>query len=208
VAGSGLGQNDPTAKETGMDVQHEEPSTPPRAAVAVAAAWGFAEATLFFVVPDVYLSRLALADLRAALRCCLWALLGALAGGAVMYAMGQRQLAGAERALDAVPAIAPAAIAGVRAEIAGRGTLAVFLGPLSGTPYKIYAVESAPAGLPLGRFLAVSVPARLLRFALVALLFNGLARGPLRRWGAARLGRAHALAWAAFYLVYFALKDW
>ncbi len=179
-----------------------------RRAGAVAAAWGFAEATLFFIVPDVYLSRLALVDLRAALRACLWALLGALVGGGLMYGWGERDLGGAERALDRVPAIAAGAIRDVRNEIAGRGALAVFLGPMSGTPYKIYAVESAPEGLPLGRFLAVSVPARLLRFVLVTLLCGGLARGPLRRWSPARVRLAHGLAWGAFYVVYFAIKDW
>lgn len=174
----------------------------------IAALWGFAEATLFFFVPDVYLSRLALSDLRAALRGCLWALCGALAGGILMYGWGVRDRAAAERALDAVPAISTHAIERVRAEIEGRGAAAVFLGPLSGTPYKIYAVESAAAGLPLPRFLLISVPARLVRFVLVSLLVAGLARGPLRRFEPRRLRLAHALSWAAFYVVYFTLKDW
>jgi hypothetical protein len=180
----------------------------PKRAELVAAAWGFAEATLFFFVPDVYLSRLALADLRGALRACLWALAGALLGGAWMFAWGSRDAAAAERALGAVPAISAAAIAGVRQDIAARGAAAIFLGPLSGTPYKIYAVESAAAGLGLARFLAISIPARLLRFGLVTLLFAGAARGPLRRWSPARLAIAHAAAWTLFYAVYFALKDW
>ena len=62
--------------------------------------------------------------------------------------------------------------------------------------------------MPLARFLLISVPARLLRFALVTLLFGGLARGPLRRWTPRRLGIAHAIGWATFYASYFALKDW
>jgi len=175
---------------------------------ALAALWGFAEATLFFFVPDVYLSRLALFDLRAALRGCLWALAGALAGGVLMYGWGGRDRAAAERALEAVPAISMHAVEQVRSEIEERGAVAVFLGPLSGTPYKIYAVESAAAELPLPRFLLISVPARLVRFVLVSLLAAGLARGPLRRFGPRKLRIAHALSWAAFYVVYFALKDW
>jgi membrane protein YqaA with SNARE-associated domain len=150
----------------------------------------------------------ALDDLRRALRACAWALAGALVGGALMYGWGERDLAGAERVLDAVPAISPAAIAGVGDDIATRGVWAVFLGPLSGTPYKIYAVESAPRGLSLPRFLAVSIPARLLRFVLVTLLVTGVARGPLRGWPPARLRIAHAVAWIGFYAFYFAAKDW
>ena len=47
-----------------------------RVAVAV---WGFAEATLFFIVPDVLLSYVALKNLRAALLTCFIATGGALA---------------------------------------------------------------------------------------------------------------------------------
>jgi len=125
-----------------------------------------------------------------------------------MFAWAVRSPATAERALDAVPAISAAAIDSVREAIRARGAAAVFLGPLSGTPYKIYAVESAIVGLGLARFLAISVPARLLRFALVTLLFGGMARGPLRRWSPARLALTHGAVWGLFYLVYFALKDW
>jgi len=125
-----------------------------------------------------------------------------------MYGWGARDLAAAERALELVPAISERAIAEVRAEIVSRGEWAVFLGPLSGTPYKIYAVEAAPAGLPLGRFLAISVPARLVRFVLVSLLVAALARGPLRAWPRSRQRLAHGVAWAAFYALYLALKDW
>ena len=47
----------------------------------LAALWGFAESTLFFIVPDVLLTWLALSLPRRALRACYWALGGALAGG-------------------------------------------------------------------------------------------------------------------------------
>lgn len=174
----------------------------------IAALWGCAEATFFFFVPDVYLSRIALFDLRGALRSCLWALAGAVAGGALMFAWGRTDPPAAERALDRVPAISASAIQEVGRSIRERGAVAVFLGPLTGTPYKIYAVESAPAGLSLARFLAISVPARLLRFVMVTLLCGGLARGPLRRWPPAKLALAHATAWGLFYAAYFALKDW
>ncbi len=159
-------------------------------------------------MPDVLLSRVALDDIRRALRACGWALAGALVGGALMYGWAQRDLAAAERALETVPAISSAAIAEVGDDIAVRGAWAVFLGPLSGTPYKIYAVESAARGLSLSRFLAISVPARLLRFVLVSLLFAGAARWPLRGWTPARLRLAHAVAWIGFYAFYFAAKDW
>jgi hypothetical protein len=50
----------------------------------LALIWGFAEATVFFVVPDVLLTAIPVRDLRAASLACFLALLGALAGGTLM----------------------------------------------------------------------------------------------------------------------------
>ena len=55
----------------------------------IAGIWGFAEATLFFIVPDVWLTLIAVRrGLVPALAACGWALAGALAGGLAMYAWG------------------------------------------------------------------------------------------------------------------------
>jgi membrane protein YqaA with SNARE-associated domain len=175
----------------------------------IAAGWGFAEASLFFLVPDVWLSRVALDSPRRALRGCLWALAGALGGGALMWAWGGAAPATAEAALDSVPGISAAMVAGVRAELAGIGWSALFLGPATGTPYKIYAVEAGILGRGLLPLLAVSVPARLLRFVLVTLLAAGLARAPgLRRLPPRAQRWLHAAAWTAFYVLYLSWKGW
>lgn len=180
-----------------------------RRAALLAALWGFAEATLFFVVPDVYLSRVALEAPRRALRACLWALAGALAGGALMHAWGAADPAAARDALDAVPAVSAAAVAGVGEALAADGWIALFVGPLTGTPYKIYAVEAGRLGLGLLPLLAVSVPARLVRFVLVTLLATGLVRAPgLRRLPLPRQRLLHAVAWTLFYAAFLAVKEW
>ena len=175
---------------------------------AVAALWGFAEATLFFLVPDVLLTAVALRDRRAALAASLWAAAGALAGGALMWAWGAAAPADAAAALEKVPAVAPAMLARVRDELLAHGWLAVVLGPTSGTPYKLYAATAGALGMPLAGLLAVSVPARLVRFAGLSLLVSALARGPLAGVAPRTLRRVHLVAWAAFYLVYFARVDW
>ena len=77
-----------------------------RRAAAIAGGWGLAEATLFFVVPDVWIGLLALFGWRAGLRAVALAVAGALLGGALMYGVG----AGVEPdrsggLLDAVPAV-------------------------------------------------------------------------------------------------------
>ena len=59
-----------------------------RAAQIVAFAWGFAEATLFFIVPDVPLTGVGCRSLRAGLKAMSAALVGALLGGMLMYNAG------------------------------------------------------------------------------------------------------------------------
>jgi membrane protein YqaA with SNARE-associated domain len=172
-----------------------------RLAPPLAALWGFAEATLFFVVPDVALSFIALRSRRIALGACLWAFAGALAGGVLMYGWGQRDPAAAERALTAVPAVDRAMVARVRGEIERTGSGAIVLGPLRTTPYKIYMVEAGAAGLSPLAAAAASLPSRLGRFLLVTLLVGWAVRGPLRSWSLERQRLAVGAVWVAIYVL-------
>ena len=174
----------------------------------VAAAWGFAEATLFFLVPDVYLTRLALRDGRLALAASLAATAGALLGGVLMWAWGAADPAAALAVLERVPAVSPAMLERVRGELLGRGWLALALGPASGTPYKLYAAVSGELDMAAGGLLLVTVPARLLRFVALSLLATALGRGPLARWTPAARRRLHLALWTLFYAAYFLLVDW
>lgn len=171
-----------------------------RLARPLAAAWGLAEATLFFVVPDVALGFLALRSRRVALAACLWAFAGALVGGALMYAWGRSSPDGAEAALAKVPAIDERTIRRVRGELERSGALAVALGPLRTTPYKIYAVEAGALELPPAAVLAASVPSRLVRFLLTVLVVTLLVRYPMRGWSLDRQRLALGLFWVAIYL--------
>lgn len=170
--------------------------------------WGLAEATLFFIVPDVLLSAVALRDRALALRLCIWTLGGALTGGLAMYLWGQHDIEQATSALARVPAIGQSMLSSVSADLEQMGALATFLGPLTGTPFKIYAALSPEAGVSLLAFLLISVPARLIRFVLVAWLTSWLAATLLRDWShRARLSLLLAL-WGGFYLVYFLVMPW
>ena len=173
--------------------------------VLVAMLWGFGEATLFFIVPDVFLTIVALRDRQAALRCCAAAVAGALAGGLLFYLWGRADLSRATSALLSVPAIGPRMIEDVRNSLASNGLAALFLGPLKGTPYKIYAVVSGGMGLGLPAFLLVSVPARGIRFLAVTFAVSWISRGPLAAWPLRRKKTLAIALWAAFYAAYFAL---
>ena len=169
----------------------------------LAASWGLAEATVFFVVPDVLLSWLALQNLKRALAACLFALAGALVGGAIIWTLGQGDIDGMRQLFASIPAIDSEMISDVEAQIRDDGLWAVFSGPLQGVPYKIYALEASSLGYGLGIFLLISIPARLLRFLIVTLLIAGLARMFRDRISLRSLRIALVLAWIAFYAWYF-----
>lgn len=174
--------------------------------MAAAALWGFAEATFFFIVPDVLLTGIAAwRGRRTALIATLWTVTGAVIGGALMFLWGAQNLGGIVTMLDRLPAISPEMIASARVDL-GRSGLAVMIpGAFSGVPYKIYAAMAPAAGVGVGPFLAASVPIRALRFVAGVLIAAGLSR-----LLAARLARRQqigmlAALWLAFYGIYFAV---
>jgi membrane protein YqaA with SNARE-associated domain len=181
-----------------------------RATLALAFAWGLAEATFFFIVPDVLLTLIACRTLRSAMKATATALLGALAGGALMYAFGSRDPDSARAFLDHVPAISPALITRVAAQISESGLVAVLLGPLRGIPYKIYAVEWGAQNRSLVALLLISIPARYVRFFLASVAARGIARliEPLTHHRAAIEMVILAVIWMAFYCYYFAHFGW
>lgn len=133
----------------------------------IAAAWGLAEATLFFLVPDIWMSIVGRKKLRFGLVASIYGLVGALIGGTALYMWGIADLQGAKHMIDKVPAVSPAMIVKVSVDLSRHGAWSILTGPLSGTPYKVYAAQAATSGIGLWSFLLISIPARLLRFVLV-----------------------------------------
>jgi membrane protein YqaA with SNARE-associated domain len=200
------GWRDATLMERGVGTrQFWETLVRSRSAAIVALGWGFAEATFFFVVPDVWIGLLALFSWRAGLRAVAWAVIGALVGGALMYEVGaQLDRDRSARLLDAVPAISPGMVERVEEEMRERGPASMLLGPLRGTPYKIYARTAGLQEQPLGAVLLWTIPARGARFVLVAAvatLYGWLCRRvtPRTDW----LLGPYLLAWIMFYAGYF-----
>ena len=175
------------------------------AALALAFAWGFAEATFFFFVPDVLLTLIACRTLRPAMKATVAALVGALAGGALMYAFGVREPHTARFFLDHVPAISPALITRVGEQINESGLMAVLLGPIKGIPYKIYAVEWGARGGSLVAFMLISIPARYVRFFLATVAARAIARllERLTHHRAVIEVVILSIIWIAFYSFYF-----
>ena len=177
-----------------------------RAVPAAAFLWGVAEATLFFIVPDVLVSAVAtLRGTRPALLAALWAGLGGVAGGLAVFLLAAAMPGATLAAIDAVPGIGPAMLARAEDGLAAQGPAALFVGAFSGVPYKVYAATAPQAGLPLWVFALVSVPARLARFVLMALGVGLLARILRPRLGVAGSVALLAVCWVAFYAFYFAV---
>lgn len=168
-----------------------------------ALVWGFAEATLFFFVPDVLLSFVALRGVRRGLLACGVVTVGALVGGALMYAWGHRDPSGALAALDMVPAVGGEMIGRVERDLGDRWGVALVTGAFAGTPYKIFAVQAGRLGIPPVGFLLASIPARLLRFVLVTLVF-GWVSGRLS-WSDRRKVQVVAAIWLVFYALFLGL---
>lgn len=167
--------------------------------------WGFAEATLFFIVPDVLLSLVALKSRRRAWVASAFAVAGAVLGGGFMYLWAVRNAAAVNAVLVSIPAITPELVSTVDAELENTGLFSLFIGSVTGVPYKIYAAAAGTAALPLTVFLLASIPARGLRFLLVTALVNAVAR----RWltGMARRRQAGIVlgCWLVFYGWYFSV---
>lgn len=169
----------------------------------LAFAWGLAEATVFFIVPDVLLTRLALKDFRSAWIASLWAVGGALLGGTALYFAARNGIAPfLPDAFDRIPGISPGLIDRTGIDLHDEGLAALASGALAGQPYKLYAVHAGLQSVPFLPFIAASAAARLARFLLTATIVWAVGRGLHRHSETFRL-RLHLGGWAAFYIFYF-----
>lgn len=164
--------------------------------------WGFSEATLFFIVPDVLLT-LAVVRLGVgrALLLSLAVLAGALAGGALMHDWGSFDSDDAVAVLDRIPAISMDMIERVQAK--AQGMASMIHGSLTGVPYKVFAVAAGMEGVPRGQFLTDSVVARMLRWLLLIGLTAAIVAALRRAGREKRALPLWAVLWAAFYALYF-----
>ena len=174
-----------------------------RPGIVASALWGFAEGTLFFVVPDVLFTRVAIVRPVRALAHLAAATAGALAAGVLMFAWCSRDPAAARAAVAAVPKVGAQMVDATAARLDESGAIALFDRPLGGVPYKVDAVL-APGRFGLPAFLVASLFARLERFALswaaFAILFLAFVR---RRGERSKVpGRIHAVFWIVVYGYY------
>ena len=183
-----------------------------RSLTLLAFAWGIAEACLFFVVPDVPVSLIALArGWRAGLRAAVAAAAGAVVGGTALALFASWAPETALAVVERVPAISPAMIARLQAMMAQAESPAALVGTLilaslTGIPYKIAAACAPGLGIPIWELALITPLVRLPRFVSLA-----AAGAILRRLAPAMPGWMQparvrlmiaALGWSAFYVNY------
>jgi len=168
--------------------------------IALAGLWGFAEATLFFILPDVPLSLAAVYRPRRSLIHLAAIVCGSLLGGALMFAWSAHSPA-ARHAVADVPFVPAAMFDRAENDYQKLGPWAAAVGPLRGIPYKIYAVE-APEHLTLPIFLLITIPARTWRLLAVWLIFSsaGILLRKMRL--SALTPTLHACVWITVYVIY------
>ena len=166
-----------------------------RAALVACALWGFAEATRFYVVPDVLVGWIALHGVRRGVAASLWATAGAMLGGLAVHADSRAQRA----RLVEIPGISEAMVEDASTKLARDGWWALLRGPLDGIPYKVYAAEAGARGLPSGELVAWTIPARLWRFLAVALGAGAVGLG------FARSVRLSESVWLGGYLAFWVI---
>ncbi|MFO0991117.1 MAG: hypothetical protein U1E67_04200 [Hyphomicrobiales bacterium] len=172
--------------------------------LAIAVLWGLAEATIFFIVPDVWISLVAMRrGWKAGLLAACLACIGALVGGTIMYLWGRSDADAARHVLDMIPAISPAMIWTTGYELDHSGLTSMIVGAFTGVPFKIYAVEAGVIGTGLSAFLGMAVFARLTRFVMGAVI-AAVAGNVLRRFLSERtMLSLLAGFWILFYVWYF-----
>lgn len=168
--------------------------------------WGFAEATFFFIVPDVWLSRIAIQDKKEAFINIAFCIVGAILGGLVIYSLGLFIAPVILDFFDTIPAISEDMIGQVGQDIDRQGfALSLLFGMIQGIPYKLFAAWAAMAQVNIVWFIVVSVMCRGLRFFAVTLVTIGFLQIGQRWLSRATLYKIHGVLWVLFYVWYFSV---
>jgi len=174
--------------------------------LVVMVVWGFAEATLLFIAPEVLVTVVAVRErMRTTLKAIAALMAGAVPGTAVMYQWAQHHADDALQAVSAQPGVTQQAILDVRASLISDWPIALFEGALSGVPQKLFATEAGGLDISFASFLAVAAPARAITPIILALIAGGLAGLLANAASRNTLTIIVVCAWVVFYAIQFNL---
>jgi membrane protein DedA with SNARE-associated domain len=168
--------------------------------------WGLAEATVFFLVPDILITASALFSPKKSFAQMIAILVGSLLGGALLYTAADKYPDETKNVVLHVPFIKLHTIEQADHQMQEHGMLAMCIGEFSGVPYKTYAI-GAPRHSPFEVFMAMSIPGRLPRLLLSwagSSLLGMLFRRQIQASPLAALGLL-AICWIGFYTYYWSI---
>lgn len=168
--------------------------------------WGFMEASVFFLVPDIVISITALFGFRPALKQVGLAILGTLLAGIPLFLWAQQDAPSARQMVLHVPFVRASMVEDVRANLVENGASALLHAATSGIPYKLFAVE-APEHISLTVFTLMTVPSRLKRLLITIAFFGGIGwflRKQIGTHPRTALG-LHLLFWVGSYSYYWSI---
>lgn len=168
--------------------------------------WGFSEATWFFIIPDVILSLYALtaSNFTKVARANIFCLSGAMTGGLILFQASVHHHAFIQEGISRIPAIHGYMIEHVNRTMSADGLAAILFGPLSGVPYKLFAMEG-PAYTGLLSFMLISIPARLIRFITVSAIAFFLSHITFASLHLKWKILIWAAVWVIVYTIYFSI---
>lgn len=167
-------------------------------------AWGFAEGTVFFLVPDIWLSYIVLQNPKQAYINIAYAVCGTILGGLLMYYVGTAYFDEALAAMHFIPAISPELTTQTGQTMQSQSFLAALMsGMFAGVPYKVYALFAGQAGISIILFIAATTIARVARFITVTGGAHLISIPIKRAFGVRGAIIAHVTLWLIFYAFYF-----
>jgi hypothetical protein len=164
--------------------------------------WGFAEGTLFFIVPDLILSWASLSGVRCGIKIFGAILAGAVIGGLCLYTWALWRPDSARSAVASVPFVRARMFDKVEEDYRTHGVSGIFYTLGTGIPYKVYAVLAPPVTNP-ATWAFITVAARFQRMALSWLIPTFLGWS-LRLWIRSHQRLTIAL-WLGFWVVTYAI---
>jgi len=175
--------------------------------IIAAGAWGIAEATFFFIVPDVLLTLAALRfGWRSGLKLGAVAAACASLAGGLMWLWGHHDIGAARYAMLQVPAVGRDLLGRAQRETGQEWPLHLMLGAMTGVPYKLYAIEAGGRHINIAAFVAMSSIARFIRFALTIAIAVASQAAARRMRQPGWIYPGWGIAWLCVYTVYFALR--
>ena len=168
-------------------------------------AWGIAEGSFFFMIPDIIITLAALFSIKRSLAHMLLVVAGSLVAGTALFLWSQSDYNTAKTTVARVPFVREKMFEKTEVEFARLGVGALFTGPTEGIPYKVYAVQ-APGRCSIGIFLLASIPARLERLIMSWIVFV-CAGWAFRRYKVRAVYPVifHAAYWTLVYVYYWSV---